>query len=1480
MVVMSVTAFGVRVKEEPGSAAQSSSEGVCYVCSSPGAEYPLNSRPRERGPYFPFLETHIPPLGADRPTSEGIVLACPVCYSFLTQQWEAHEQNCTPRNKRMYWLKRADNGPYAGMEPSMQAQEESPERGSRQSPVAATAALDLSLPPPSATSAAPTTATSETCFICGGGTPNGPLANVYAKPIANCPFFPSLASHPLPPGAKPMDSAGRVQACETCHRSLLEQWDSYQRYTVPHSERRYRLPARAFTCFTCGLEFPVSAQRVVHAVPGPDQQPGFPFLRTVAPPPGAQPLTSAGRALVCSMCYKSLQRQLRVFEISNVPEAKRHFKILHEGTTAPSSALPASPASVLRKQLLSPQTKYLGCYLCEKIGPLESLVSCDTTTSVGPHFPFLRDVARPIAARPMDNQGRVLLCAECRAELQLQWDAFESAGLPLPQRRYHTASLTSPPSSSQNACFVCAEPMNESFPIGSREGPGPFFPFLDSHMGPGTLDSTGTARVCTFCFHSLMAQWLAYESSPHPEDAARATRRYNTHHYVCYICGITTYRRRVRTLTVRDFPFLREHPRPAGALTLRDGVVSCLTCSESLSSQWKDYERMRVPVEMRKYNWIVLPPPPEEARSEGSSPTGQEQGLSESRFPPPGGKPPPLQPAATKPGHTSLALSATRTSSFAAALRKLAKQAVDPVLDKDSGPAASIPGGNPRSLTPKRSSSYGLPSPMACGSPPVMSGAPSGLLMEARKALDLGSLGSQHGQRLDHTNKMDPSSLSSLDYLSGKHMAGPPGGATGAAHKGAAGNGEDCPRGFQPYRGSAEELRHPVLGTLHPMSPFEAGSYPYHPAPFLPPHLAHPAYRLEDPLYQYNLLRSGPPMVSAPAIPPFYRYPMQPQQQQAPPHQQPPAQQPQPPVPVAPPRTEESKEEPPRLLLLPSAKRAPASPPSPLGPSHPGGGLEPLRSPPSLLTPLNLATGHSAPPSQPQGPLAAPPQSFADHLGHQATTEPWRPLANDGPPLHPLQVTKENFQPLPASFTAALAPTAVRQPPPAQLRSSLPLAHSPPTSSTSSPNAVRQSPVRHDVTTLEQRQAEQQPPVLSRLDVAERRRKEARARGLADSDSDEDDEWEITLQKPIIWSGPPLRLDLNPKKLQFLNHVGLTSHPKRKELELEQFLRHWTRLHGSEERLCAAAPPLLPLKSVSRSGEEKGRAAPAPSEQHQQRQRRPSGPLSPSKNAREPDQQLKRQFLLLLGLSSSGTNDDREAIWRAIVIERTQRNGAVCRESSLSNPSHRPALTSAGYLQRRALKRQLAASVEMHQNGVCAATDGPPCRKVPSIQAPQRKPYSKDFAQEFHESVLHHSQQQQEHQLKKRRQRPSYSIFHTRAPPAAAPSPAEESALAPGAGEDGVQDCAEPVPAPFHWPGVEAVMESYSRYNQERHMEQALLTERERQLRAEQQQLQEEAQRLRLQMAELYQSKKRLDEERQEQQMTIDNLKKCLRLVR
>lgn len=49
-----------------------------------------------------------------------------------------------------------------------------------------------------------------------------------------------------------------------------------------------------------------------------------------------------------------------------------------------------------------------------------------------------------------------------------------------------------------------------------------------------------------------------------------------------------------------------------GALSLCKGesVVTCLNCFETLTHQWIENERMKVPLEMRKYNWMAVPPPP------------------------------------------------------------------------------------------------------------------------------------------------------------------------------------------------------------------------------------------------------------------------------------------------------------------------------------------------------------------------------------------------------------------------------------------------------------------------------------------------------------------------------------------------------------------------------------------------------------------------------------------------------------------------------------------------------------------------------------------------------------------------------------------------------------------------------------------------------------------------------------------------------
>jgi len=144
----------------------------------------------------------------------------------------------------------------------------------------------------------------------------------------------------------------------------------------------------------------------------------------------------------------------------------------------------------------------------------------------------------------------------------------------------------------------------------------PHFPFMKSHspkLKAEILREDGTALVCTFCYHSVMEQWTRYQNEKNP--LSPSLRKYNVNDYVCFVCHIKTYRKRIRALRVMDFPFIRQHKPTKGTITLENGDMAavCLDCFESLKNQFVEGAKYGVPVTKRQYNWMQIPPPPEDS---------------------------------------------------------------------------------------------------------------------------------------------------------------------------------------------------------------------------------------------------------------------------------------------------------------------------------------------------------------------------------------------------------------------------------------------------------------------------------------------------------------------------------------------------------------------------------------------------------------------------------------------------------------------------------------------------------------------------------------------------------------------------------------------------------------------------------------------------------------------------------------------------
>ncbi|XP_014770320.1 genetic suppressor element 1 isoform X2 [Octopus bimaculoides] len=1097
------------------------SRTVCFVCGNLGADSGriLYTKPRlDKGPYFPFLEDHEPPKGARLLGADGTVDSCRVCHAFLTQQWDTYERNKTPSVKRLYWLKRSDNGQFTGAEMRLQGEYIAQVMGLQYNPGSVDSGFNSSSPNVTKSrliSLADPYAALDTRGAAADVALDLSVHKNNGHSSSSSRDYRSNNTDEVTnfdPHAK-SNSSNATTVTDKCRSSSSSSSSSAK-----------------YVCFTCGALQPWITRRFIFAFRQPSGDPYFPFLTRFSTRAGAAPLSDKGIAAVCNICRRTLYQQWKDQEMANISIENRTYRINKEkypdtkdnicissSINAGGSSSSSNSSHVSEKTLsgsnnnttttTSSTTNKEICYLCGQFMSHSSSRLLHTLTkdsrSNMMHFPFIRDLPRPEGAHPLNPDGTVIACRVCVDHLATQWHMYESQGVKLSQRQFTlpinlnratytyqssdssnfptsegdvsqplniqitsgspvptvptgsqgllaiATSITSSstahnngevsnrsnvssvysnqfPSSSSSTidarrvpvdmkpnlaaldnslninnnnssssntiiaatiphplqcvsslpkkvCFLCGEsglvanmhvlcsyPARHDAKVPNGQT-NPFFPFLanrDPAQGAETMSDEGTVMSCQYCYHMLLKQWKDYENCKTPGTSNRWLRKYVLKNFTCYVCSRTAERKKICTLQVPKFPFLKDHKVPQGALVMDSGesVVVCKGCSRSLHRQFTEFERMGLRLELRKYNWIQPPggddsmdeqhsqtdengPTPLNSSSHGgdghdnqSSAADLTTTTASTHWPssshaglPQGAKPPPLtmvnsgaskvtrntatvQPlsqVSSSPSNSvtsisgNAALNATRTSSFAAALRKLANQAKDP----DDGPSVkAVPttSVSPRSSTPKRgppplvyssqssSSSYLTPPPVVTIAP--TQAHPTHLHSEA------------HSQNLERTHSVQSSSSSLYDPLTIKQerdhrplssqsrdgdtakecIIQPSHRTTSSALSSSSsthGRDDLPPRGFQPYR-PEEEIR-PML-----TSPFGLdAAYPYHPALFAHQPYPHPAFsRIDDPLvlercrlmHPHFMTFPPPGIIPPPGVHPFLsssRYP-------------------------------------------------------------------------------------------------------------------------------------------------------------------------------------------------------------------------------------------------------------------------------------------------------------------------------------------------------------------------------------------------------------------------------------------------------------------------------------------------------------------------------------------------------------------------------------------------------------------------------
>ncbi|XP_046384828.1 uncharacterized protein LOC124155155 [Ischnura elegans] len=564
---------------------------VCYTCA---LEYPSSSlrllyccpNP-ENESYYPFICNIRAPQGASPISPQGMVQVCSICYKSIPQK---HEVFGGGGGGSSVIVSRGDiqipGAPGASSHP--------PEPTSRRSSPA--------VPPPPAPMKHLETSESTTSG-------------------SDIRFRPYDLKREAPGGNSGNNSARRGSGAGDSSSSQQFRPTSRTPSGGNGTSRNTVAPqddTQNFHCYICRGSFSRALMSWLSTCPEGMNSHAmhFPCLRHVARSSENACMDSHGRVLACSNCSSHLTMQWEGYESERVPLERRVYDIpspLGEVAKRNDTSYPVPPQRLLPP---SPPTHTSSMSLQNTANPSARSGIAEQCS------PRVTPTTSPYPSSGHHHQHSGALHPDPMLQRVEQGNSYDG------RDAYPPASSAS---SSSIYCFLCGLHSDFNFArvlYGRPQGRNaPFFPFLLNHVSPANaeqLKDDGSALVCTFCYHSMIAQWRVYEAAsaggqsssgsnvPAPCDPHQ--RVYDMHDYCCYVCGITTYRKRVRALPVKDFPFLRYHRQPEQSLLLENGdfAVVCLDCYETLRTQSLEYERWGLPVEKREYNWISQPPPPED----------------------------------------------------------------------------------------------------------------------------------------------------------------------------------------------------------------------------------------------------------------------------------------------------------------------------------------------------------------------------------------------------------------------------------------------------------------------------------------------------------------------------------------------------------------------------------------------------------------------------------------------------------------------------------------------------------------------------------------------------------------------------------------------------------------------------------------------------------------------------------------------------